>query len=242
VPYQPALKCDKVQVNEATSLTAVAVAVNVPTEEIQALNPEIMRGVTPPDMPYTLNLPYNSKGLFARNITLARIEHPATQPIRTAQSSGQYHSHSKKAATHHVALAHKPAGKHRTYARHSTKKHSSRRVYAKKSSRHRSHRASAKAGVVQASLFGTPSLASKHGHAQRHRQTKKTKVALIGASKTKAKSSAVKRKKSRVTRLARRSDSNSKSGKSRKSSSAKRSRGRYSHSKHKRAIMVSEAR
>ena len=49
VPYLPPVKYDKVPVNETTSLTAAAVAVNVPAEEVQALNPELLRGVTPPD-------------------------------------------------------------------------------------------------------------------------------------------------------------------------------------------------
>ena len=58
VPYLPPVKYEKVQVNETTSLTAAAVAVNVPPEEVAALNPELLRGVTPPDMPsFTLNLP-----------------------------------------------------------------------------------------------------------------------------------------------------------------------------------------
>ena len=67
-------------------------AVNVPTEEVQALNPELLRGVTPPDAPsYTLNLPPSSKELFTKNITIARIEHPAvaSHPIRMARSSGE---------------------------------------------------------------------------------------------------------------------------------------------------------
>ncbi len=244
VPYLPPLKCDKVQVNDATSLTAAAVAVNVPTEEVHALNPELMRGVTPPDTPgYTLNLPANSKELFTRNITLARIEHPAvaTHPIRTAKSSGRSYSGSKGTTGHHAVVAQKPDGKSRTYARSSTKKQSAKRVYAKKSSRQKGHSASAKGGVVQASLFGTPSPA-KHSDARRQRNAKKTKVALFGTSKTKAKSSTVKSKKSNDTRLARKSDTRSKSGKSRKSSSASRSRDKYSHAKSKRAIMVSEAR
>ena len=45
VPYLPPVKYEKVQVNEATSLTAAAVAVNVPPEEVAALNPELLRGV-----------------------------------------------------------------------------------------------------------------------------------------------------------------------------------------------------
>ena len=95
VPYLPPMKYDKVPVTEPTSLTAAAVAVNVPAEEIQGLNPELLRGVTPPDtQSYTLKLPPSSKELFTKNITIARIEHPAvaSHPIRTARSSGSSYS------------------------------------------------------------------------------------------------------------------------------------------------------
>ena len=65
VPYLPPVKYDKVPVTETTSLTAAAVAVNVPAEEVADLNPELLRGVTPPDAhSYTLNLPPSSKELF----------------------------------------------------------------------------------------------------------------------------------------------------------------------------------
>ena len=65
IPYQPPVKFEKVQVDEPTSLKAAAFATNRPEEDLQALNPELLRGVTPPDSPnYTLNLPANSKELF----------------------------------------------------------------------------------------------------------------------------------------------------------------------------------
>jgi membrane-bound lytic murein transglycosylase D len=90
VPYLPPLAVDKVQVKEPTSLKAAAVAVNVPVEELQALNPELLRGITPPDNPsYTLNLPPKSKEAYAKNIMLASIEHPAvaSRPTRVAKSA-----------------------------------------------------------------------------------------------------------------------------------------------------------
>ena len=51
VPYLPPAKYEKVPVTETTSLTAAAVAVNVPVEEVAGLNPELLRGITPPDAP-----------------------------------------------------------------------------------------------------------------------------------------------------------------------------------------------
>jgi len=78
VPHLPPLAVDRVQVKETTSLRAAAVAINVPVEEIQNLNPELLRGITPPGMPsYTLKLPPKSQDAFAKNIMLASIEHPA---------------------------------------------------------------------------------------------------------------------------------------------------------------------
>ena len=124
VPYLPPMKYDKVAVTETTSLTAASVAVNVPTEEVQALNPELLRGITPPDVPsYTLNLPPNSKELFTKNITIARIEHPAvaSHPIRTARSSGQSYSSGKRSSSRQASVAHKSNGKSRSSARASKK-------------------------------------------------------------------------------------------------------------------------
>jgi hypothetical protein len=240
VPYLPPLQCDKVRVDDPTSLTAAAVAVNVPTEELQDLNPELLRGVTPPDMPsYTLYLPANSKDQFARNITLARIEHPAvaSHPIRTASRSEHSYSH-RKYFDHHrhqSALARKSPNKKsvsRTYAR-SSKKRSSR-VYAKKSS-HARHGPPAKASVVQASMFGTPTLASRHSN------SKRTRVALIDRTRSKSKPHAVKGKRSAETRLARKS-ANSSRNSSRVRKSSRHSRDKYSRAKSRRNIVISEVR
>jgi membrane-bound lytic murein transglycosylase D len=250
VPYLPPLKIDKIPVNEATSLTAAAVAVNVPREEVAALNPELLRGITPPDMPsYTLNLPPNSKEQFTKNITIARIEHPAvaSHPIRTARSSGRSYYSGKSSAGHSGEVAAKSKGKSRTYTK-SAKKAASR-TYAKQDNP--SHVAPAKthtpdkngpAPVVQASMFGTPSLATKSESAKSG-EAKKTKAALIGTSKNKTKAQATKPKKSGDTRLAKKSDNSAKSStKSKKNSSSSRTKDKYSRSHSKRSIMVSEAR
>lgn len=101
IPYLPPIQFETVKVNEPTSLRAVSVAVNVPPEEITLLNPELRRGVTPPDM-YTLNIPKNSKDLFNRNIEVARIETPgvASAPVEVASSydSGSSYSSSRRDA------------------------------------------------------------------------------------------------------------------------------------------------
>jgi hypothetical protein len=125
-------------------------------------------------------------------------------------------------------VAHKSHGKSRNSAKASTK--AAKRTYAKQGKS--THSTPVKAGaapVVQASLFGTSSLASKSS------DTKKTKTALIGTAKG---------KKSGEARLAKKSSNTSKgAAKSKKAgSSNSRAKDKYSRSKSKRAIMVSEAR
>ncbi len=203
VPYLPPVKYEKVPVNETTSLTAAAVAVNVPAEEVAALNPELLRGITPPDAPsYTLNLPPNSKELFTKNITIARIEHPAeaSHPVRTARSSGrvlfqrqkfseppsqrgpQVQRQDSAASTE---MAHKSV-KSRTYAKSSKKCRQPDLCQAgetepqrpRQSHGVRQSQSPAKAGaapVVQASLFGTPSVAAKHSDAAKPATAKRPK-------------------------------------------------------------------
>ncbi|MCX5893512.1 MAG: hypothetical protein NTW80_11190, partial [Deltaproteobacteria bacterium] len=124
VPYQPPMKVDKVQVNEPTSLRAAAFAVNMQPDDIQLLNPELLRGVTPPDSSnYTLNLPPNSKDLFSKNITLARIEYPgvASRPVQTAtRSNGHQYSHKSHASQPAEAPVAKSSLKHVAYAKPGT--------------------------------------------------------------------------------------------------------------------------
>jgi Transglycosylase SLT domain len=237
VPYLPAAKYEKVAVAEPTSLTAAAVAVNVPTEEVQGLNPELLRGITPPEaQSYKLNLPPNSRERFSKNITIARIEHPAepSHPIRTARSSGPSYSSGRSAPSHHASVVHKSSATTRSAAPAPQKAAS--RTYAKheKPAKHTPTKSGA-TPVVQASLFGTPSLAAKHGDA------KKTKVALIGSSKSRANAPAAKGKKSGETRLAKKSD-NAPKNVSKTNKKPSRSKDKYSKSKSKRGLVVSEAR
>jgi membrane-bound lytic murein transglycosylase D len=237
VAYLPPVKYDQVPVTETTSLTAAAVAVNVPVDEVQDLNPELLRGITPPETPsYSLNLPPSSKEKFLKNVTLARIEHPAVaaSPIRTARSSGPSYSSSsgRRSSNHQASVAPKSRSKSRSSAKASTKAAS--RTYAKQEKPAKSAPVKAAAApVVQASLFGTPSLATKSS------DTKKNKAALIGTAKTQVKS-----QKPAEPRLAKKGDTTAKSAAKPKkaSSSTSRAKDKYSQSKSKRAIMVSEAR
>ena len=131
-------------------------------------------------------------------------------------------------------MAPKSRSKSRSSAKASTKAAS--RTYAKQEKPAKSTPVKAGAApVVQASLFGTPSLATKSS------DSKKNKTALIGTSKTQAKN-----QKPAEPRLAKKNDTASKSAakpkKAGSSTSRAKDKDKYSKSKSKRAIMVSEAR
>jgi membrane-bound lytic murein transglycosylase D len=102
VPHLPPLQYDTVKIEETTSLTAVAVACNVSSEEVQLLNPELRRGITPPGAgSYALKIPKNAADAFARNIMVARVEHPAVVKTyrQTAKKNGKRSTGRNYAAT-----------------------------------------------------------------------------------------------------------------------------------------------
>ena len=167
VPYLPPLAVDKVQVKEPTSLRAAAVAVNVPVEEVQSLNPELLRGVTPPDGSYTLKLPAKSQDAFGKNIEIARIEHPAvaSRPTRVARAES---SHSRSSApakvAHHVTAAptHKADKKSKAVASKTAKKVRTKTVVAKKGKS--GHAPAEKASAVHTASMLSLGESSKSGH------------------------------------------------------------------------------
>lgn len=101
IPYLPPLQYDTVKVDETTSLAAAAMACNVPPEEIQTLNPELRRGITPPYAgSYTLRIPKGTVEAFNRNIMVARIEHPAVdQSYRQVAQKTSKRSSGRKSAS-----------------------------------------------------------------------------------------------------------------------------------------------
>jgi membrane-bound lytic murein transglycosylase D len=159
IPHLPPLATEQVRVNEPTSLRAAAYAVNVPVEDVQALNPELLRGVTPPDAgAYTLNLPPKSKGLFERNITLARIEHPAvaTRSVRTARGNGRaVQSQSSPRQTDRRGKA--------------TNRQNTRVASGKKPKPSQTTASGVRPSPQLANMFGHPSAAARN--AQQNRQT-----------------------------------------------------------------------
>jgi len=65
VEYQEPLRYEKVKVPELTSLSLVAKACETSLEEIKDLNPELQRGVTPPnETDYEIKIPFRKKDLF----------------------------------------------------------------------------------------------------------------------------------------------------------------------------------
>ena len=68
VEYQEPLRYEKVRVPGLTDLLIIAKACDVPIEELKDLNPELLRGCTPPNLPdYEVKVPFGKKELFLRN-------------------------------------------------------------------------------------------------------------------------------------------------------------------------------
>jgi membrane-bound lytic murein transglycosylase D len=68
IEYQEPLRYEKVRVPELTDLSHIAKACEISLEEIKDLNPELQRGVTPPNEPeYEIKIPFAKKELFTRN-------------------------------------------------------------------------------------------------------------------------------------------------------------------------------
>lgn len=184
VPYLPPLQYEKVKVDEPTSLRAAAVAVNVPLEELQLLNPALRRGVTPPDAgSYTLNLPKASGELLARNITLARIDFPAVaeRPTRVA-GSYRRSSSDRDTSKRSAAASRKAAKKRKTVAARARKKGPAHLAYARKDKS--PHGGSAQAG----SAPQTASMLGASAPARKGQSAGKAKSQATVTHKTKAKS------------------------------------------------------
>jgi membrane-bound lytic murein transglycosylase D len=68
VEYEEPLRYERVKVPELTGLLLVAKACETSVEEIKDLNPELQRGVTPPNEDaYEMKIPFGKKGLFLKN-------------------------------------------------------------------------------------------------------------------------------------------------------------------------------
>jgi membrane-bound lytic murein transglycosylase D len=69
VEYESPLKYEKAKVPALTDLSHVAKACETSLEEIKDLNPELRRGVTPPnETAYEIKIPFGKSGLFVENL------------------------------------------------------------------------------------------------------------------------------------------------------------------------------
>jgi membrane-bound lytic murein transglycosylase D len=70
VTLDPPVLTDTVTVNSSVDLRLVGDIVNAPIDELTALNPSLLRMVTPPDTPFDLHLPAGTATLFEQRIAL----------------------------------------------------------------------------------------------------------------------------------------------------------------------------
>jgi membrane-bound lytic murein transglycosylase D len=70
VTLDPPILTDTVTINYQVNLRLVSDIVGVPVEELTALNPSLLRLVTPPNMPFDLHLPGGASAVFEKLIVL----------------------------------------------------------------------------------------------------------------------------------------------------------------------------
>jgi membrane-bound lytic murein transglycosylase D len=70
VDLDPPMLTDTVTVNNSIHLRLVSDLVGVPLDEIEALNPSLLRHVTPPDTQFDLHLPGGTAELFKKRVAL----------------------------------------------------------------------------------------------------------------------------------------------------------------------------
>jgi membrane-bound lytic murein transglycosylase D len=74
VEYEEPLRYEKVKVPELTGLFLVAKACETSVEEIKNLNPELQRGVTPPnEEAYEIRIPFGKKDFFLKNFEVLQL-------------------------------------------------------------------------------------------------------------------------------------------------------------------------
>jgi len=69
-PLDPPVLTDTVTINYSADLKLVADIVGAPIDEVMALNPSLLRQVTPPDTSFDLHLPAGTATLFERRIEI----------------------------------------------------------------------------------------------------------------------------------------------------------------------------
>ena len=93
---------DTVTVNESIDLRLISDITGAPLDEIEALNPSLLRMVTPPDSPFDLHLPPGAATLFSQRIALIPASHRNSWRFRTLAAGETLDS---VARTFHVTTA-----------------------------------------------------------------------------------------------------------------------------------------
>jgi len=70
VTVDPPILTDTITVNYSSDLRLVSDLVGAPVDEVEALNPSLLRMVTPPDSPFDLHLPAGTATLFDQRVAL----------------------------------------------------------------------------------------------------------------------------------------------------------------------------
>lgn len=70
ITLDPPVLTDTVSINYSIDLRLVSDLVNVPVDEVQALNPSVLRMSTPPDNSFDLHLPAGTATLFQQRVSL----------------------------------------------------------------------------------------------------------------------------------------------------------------------------
>ena len=70
VTYDPPVLTDTVSINYSIDLRLVSDLVDAPVDELTALNPSLLRMVTPPDATFDLHLPAGAATLFEQRVAL----------------------------------------------------------------------------------------------------------------------------------------------------------------------------
>jgi membrane-bound lytic murein transglycosylase D len=204
VPYLPPLKFDTVKVTEPTSLKAAAVASGVSLEEIQMLNPEIRKGVTPPDVgSYALKIPQNATDKFNRNIMMARGEFPAlaSEPVTAGVSGRSWRRSSAGGSSRKAAASARYRSKGKTVAAAKGKKPVQTAAVTKEKSG-KAKAASSEVKVQTASILGGGKASKPAGNPAIKSTTNTAKKTNSGATPKKAKKKSNQAARSGPVRLA----------------------------------------
>jgi membrane-bound lytic murein transglycosylase D len=75
ITLDPPVLTDTVSINYSVELRLVSDLVNAPVDELEALNPSLLRMVTPPDAPFDLHLPAGTATMFQERIAAIPESH-----------------------------------------------------------------------------------------------------------------------------------------------------------------------